>query len=55
MYMYMYIYIYIYSTYREFTKGDFVKGGLAIYACPLCNCNAFGSLFNVEIENMPNC
>ena len=40
---------------REFTKGGLVKGGLAIYAFPLCNCNALGSVFNVQIENMPNC
>ena len=39
---------------QEFTKGGLVKGGLAIYAFPLCNCNTFGSVFNVQIENMPN-
>ena len=36
-------------------KGGFIKGGLAIYALPLCNCNTLGSVFNVEIDNMPNC
>ena len=41
--------------FREFTKGGLVKGGLAIYAFPLCNCNALGSVFNVQIENTPNC
>ena len=40
---------------REFTKGGFGKGGFAIYAFPLCNCNTLGSVFNVEIENTPNC
>ena len=40
---------------REFTKGGLTKGGLAIYAVPLCNCNALGFLFNVQIENMRNC
>ena len=40
---------------REFTKGGLVKGGLAIYAFPLCNRNTLGSVFNVQIENMPNC
>ena len=39
----------------EVHKGGLVKGGLAIYAFPLCNCNTLGSVFNVEIENMPNC
>ena len=39
----------------EFTKGGLVKGGLAIYAFPLCNCNTSGSVFNVQIENLPNC
>ena len=40
---------------QEFTKGGLVKGGLAIYVFPLCNCNTLGSVFNVQIENMPNC
>ena len=40
---------------REFTKGGLVKAGPAIYAFPLCNCNALGSVVNVQIENMPNC
>ena len=40
---------------REFTKGGLVKGVLAIYAPPLCDCNTSGSVFNVEIENIPNC
>ena len=39
---------------REFTNGGLVKGGLAIYASPLCNCYTLGSDFNVQIENMPN-
>ena len=29
---------------REFTKGGLVKGGLAIYAFPLRNCNALASV-----------
>ena len=41
--------------YREFTKGGLVKGGLAIYAFPLCNCKTLGSVVHVQIENMPNC
>ena len=37
-------------------RGGLVKGGLAIYAHPLCNCNTLGFVFNVEIEeHMPNC
>ena len=36
-------------------KGGFSKGGFDIYAFPLCNCNALGSVFNVQIENRPNC
>ena len=40
---------------REFTKGGLVKGGLAIYVFPLCNCNTLGSAFNVEVERMPHC
>ena len=39
---------------REFTKGGLVKGGFAIHAFPLCNCNTLGSVFNVQIENMPD-
>ena len=39
----------------EFTKGGLVKGGLPIDAFPLCNCNTSGSVFNVQIEDMPNC
>ena len=35
-------------------KGGLIKGGLAMCASPLCNCNTLGSVFNVEIENMPN-
>ena len=42
-------------SFREFTKGGLVKGGLAIYAFPLRNCNTLGSAFNAQIENMPNC
>ena len=42
-------------SFREFTKGGLVKGGLAICVFPLCNCNASGSVVNVHIENMPNC
>ena len=34
-------------------KGGLVKGGLATYAFPSCNCNTLGSVFNVQIENMP--
>ena len=30
---------------REFKKGGLVKGGLAIYAFPLCNCNTLDSVF----------
>ena len=45
----------IYQYNREFTQGDLVKGGLAIYACTLCNCNTLGSVFNMQIEHMPNC
>ena len=40
---------------REFTKGGFSKGGLAIYVFPLCNCNTLGFVLNVQFENMPNC
>ena len=40
---------------REFTKGGLVKGGLAMYAFLLCNCNALASVVYVEVENMPNC
>ena len=40
---------------REFAKGGLAKGDLAIYAFPLCDCNTLGSVFNVQIENMPNC
>ena len=40
---------------REFTKGGLVKGGLAIYALHLCDCNTLGSVFNAQIENVPNC
>ena len=36
-------------------KGGLVKGGLAMYGFPLCNCNTSGSDVNAEIENMPNC
>ena len=32
-----------------------VKGGFAIYALPLCNCNTIGVVFDARIENMPNC
>ena len=42
-------------TLREFTKGGLVKGGLAIDVFPFRNRNTLGSVFNVEIENMPNC
>ena len=35
--------------------GGLVKGCLAIHAFPLCNCTTLGSVFNVEVENMPNC
>ena len=38
---------------REFTKGGFSTGGLAIYAFPLCNCNTLGSVLTVQIEHMP--
>ena len=69
MYMYVYCmyvcvyvcieYIYIYTHRnkytREFTKGGLVKMGLAMYAFPVCNCNALGSVVNAQIENMPNC
>ena len=34
------------------TKGGLVKGGLAIYAFPLCDCNALGSVFNVQFESV---
>ena len=40
---------------REFTKKGLSRGGLAMYASPLCDCNTLGSVFNVQIENMPNC
>ena len=36
-------------------RGGLVKGGLAIYVFPWRNCNTLGSVFNVQIENMPNC
>ena len=39
---------------REFTEGGLVKGGLAIYAFPLCNCNALASpLLNPPLLNLP--
>ena len=41
--------------FRKFAKGGLVKGGLAIYVFPLCNCNALGSAFNMQIEHMHNC
>ena len=40
---------------RELRKGGLVKGGLAIYALPLCNCSTLGSVLSAQIENMPNC
>ena len=40
---------------REFTKGGLFKGGLAIYAFHLCDCDALGSGFNAQIEHVPNC
>ena len=36
-------------------RGVLVKGGLAICAFPLCNCDTLGFVFNVQIEHMPNC
>ena len=36
--------------FREFTKGGLVKGGLAMYAFPSCNCNTLGPVFNVQVE-----
>ena len=40
--------------HREFTRGGLVKGGLAIYAFPLCNCNTLGSVFlNPPVLNPP--
>ena len=39
---------------REVTKGRLVKGGLAIDAFPLCNCNTLGSIVHVQIESMTN-
>ena len=53
--MCIYIHIYPERRGREFTKGGLVKGGLAICASPLCNCNVLGSVFNFRIEDMPNC
>ena len=41
--------------FREFTKGGLARGGLAIHALPLCNYNTLTSVFDVEIESMPNC
>ena len=38
---------------QEFTKGGLVKGSLAIYVVPLCICNALGSVFDAQIENVP--
>ena len=36
-------------------KGGFSKGGSPMYVFTLCDCNTSGSVFNVEIENVPNC
>ena len=36
-------------SFQEFAKGGLVKGGLAIYVFPLCNCNILGSV--VECAN----
>ena len=36
-------------------RGGVVKGGLAIYAFPLYNCDTLGSASYVQIESMPNC
>ena len=41
--------------FREFTKGGLVKGGLAMYVFPFCNCNTLGFVVKVQIENIPNC
>ena len=47
MYVCIYIYMYIHM--------GLVKGGFAICVFPLGNCDALGSVFNVQIESMPNC
>ena len=44
------LWVYAWHLDPEFTMGGLVKGGLAIYVFPSCNCNTLGSVFSVQIE-----
>ena len=52
IYIYIYTHIYIYIYTHQYM---YIKGRLTIYVFTLCNRNTLGSVFNVQIENMPNC
>ena len=48
--------IYIYAELVSGVHKGFllVKGGLAIYALPLCNCNTLGCVVHVRVKHMPH-